>query len=77
MELRDLLLCNYDCEVTIKPSTGTPYTWTEAFVSFIKGEPNWIVVCVSCRTHTVHSQRFATASHWPAGWKWNQNVSGT
>jgi len=36
MELRDLLLCNYDCEVTIKPSTGTPYTWTEAFVSFIK-----------------------------------------
>ncbi|KAH8552780.1 hypothetical protein BGW37DRAFT_487147, partial [Umbelopsis sp. PMI_123] len=36
MDFGDLTLPNYDCQVTIKPSTGNPLTWTEALISFVK-----------------------------------------
>ncbi|KAI8575405.1 hypothetical protein K450DRAFT_262072 [Umbelopsis ramanniana AG] len=36
MDVRDLTLRHYDCQVTIKPNSGNPLTWTEALVSFVK-----------------------------------------
>ncbi|KAI9279050.1 hypothetical protein BC943DRAFT_332090 [Umbelopsis sp. AD052] len=36
MDVRDLTLRNYDCQVTIKPNSGNALTWTEALISFVK-----------------------------------------
>ncbi|KAM3581746.1 Ubiquitin carboxyl-terminal hydrolase 37 [Umbelopsis sp. WA50703] len=36
MELRDLLLRNFDCQVTVKSSSGNANTWSEAFISFVR-----------------------------------------
>lgn len=38
MDVRDLTLRNYGCQVTIKPNSGNPLTWTEALISFVKGK---------------------------------------
>jgi hypothetical protein len=76
MELRDLLLRNYDCQVTIKPSSGMNYTWKDASLTFVKGKQSiWHVLnSAKCTLNPSHSERLATAKNWAALWRRSEGL---
>jgi hypothetical protein len=79
MDIRDLTLRNYDCQVTIKPSSGNPLTWTEALVSFVKGKCTVmqpVITHSELTPHDPYSKRLTAPSNHSVVWPRNESISG-